>query len=231
MQLNNKVVAIMQPTFLPWLGYFHMIKQSDVFVFLDDVQVTKRSWQTRNRLKSSSGEYFVTVPIKKGNSRSLIKDCEVAIDSSWKDNLFKSIDFSYSKSEKYNDNKDFILSLFSQEFKFLSELNCFIIESISRNLGIQTEFIKSSELNSTGKRDDYLSSICLELEGKTYLSAQGSREYIESGENFFTKKGIDVVYNNYNHPVYNQQYGSFISHLSVIDAIFNIGIDSLKSII
>tara|TARA_R100001126_G_scaffold38692_1_gene21457 strand:- start:1361 stop:2056 length:696 start_codon:yes stop_codon:yes gene_type:complete len=231
MPLSNKTIAIMQPTFLPWLGYFNMIKKSDVFVFLDDVQVSKRSWQTRNRLKSSNGEYFVSVPIKKGYSRSLIKDCELAIDDQWKDKICKGLSFSYSKSKNYNENIGFVGDLIKKDFKTLSEYNSNIIKSMCERLNINTKFINSSQLQSTGKRDHYLASICKELGADTYLSAPGSKEYIEEGENVFTSKSLNIIYNDYKHPEYNQLYGDFISHLSIVDAILNVDLKHLREMI
>lgn len=231
MQSKNKIISIMQPTFLPWLGYFNMIKKSDIFVFFDDVQVTKRSWQTRNRIKTSSGEHFITIPVKKGNSRSLIKDCEICIDEKWKDKFFKTLHNSYIKSEHYQSEIDFIKKIFLKDNKKLSDFNSHIIKSICERLEIKTKFIFSSDLNSQGTKDEYLSLICKELNGDQYLSAQGSKQYIETGRNFFSEQQINVTYNEYKHPQYKQLYGDFVSHLAIIDAIFNIGIKNIKDII
>lgn len=231
MQLKNKTVAIMQPTFMPWIGYFSMINKSDVFVFFDDVQVVKRSWQTRNRIKTPNGEYFITVPVKKGNSRALIKDCQIAIDNKWKENTLNTIEQNYSKTKFYNEGIGFIKEILVKKYDTLSDLNCHIIKDVCEKLQLKTELIYSSNLSSSGKREKYLCNICEELGAKTYLSAPASRKYIEESPDVFGESGIEIKYHNYVHPIYNQKYGDFISHLCVLDAIFNIGYKKTRELI
>jgi hypothetical protein len=221
----------MQPTFIPWLGYFNMISKSEIFVFLDDVQVSKRSWQTRNRIKNCNGEVFLNVPIRKGNSRNNINECEIAVDTKWVEEKIKIIDFSYKKAKHYKQNIGKIRNYLETDADNLSDFNSKVIEKICHDLQIKTLFVKSSELNSTGKKDEYLSSICKELGYNKYLSAQGSREYIETGVNYFKKNKISVEYNTYEHPKYAQGSKPFLSHMSVIDAVLNIGFEKTKELI
>ena len=226
----------MQPTFLPWIGYFDLIDKVDKFVFYDDVQLSKRSWQTRNKIRTREGEKLISGPILKTKSRSnlFICDAKISYDHKWKKKHLLIIEHNYSKSKYFKEIFSFIESIYQENFLSLSKFNQKLITEISKNIGIKSKFILSSELdNINGKKDIRLVSICKRLGMDAYLSPLGSSDYIElnspGGE--FTKNKIDLYYHNYNHPKYQQQFDNFISHISIVDLLFNYGFtDSLKII-
>jgi len=226
-------IAIMQPTYLPWVGYFSMIKNSDIFIFFDDVQLTKRSWQVRNKIKIKDDFAFLTLPIKKNKStrETKIFEAQISEDVPWRSKHLKSIEHSYRKSPYYEDACDLVRDLLNFEEKSLADFNINFISNVCKKLSIETPLYRSSELPVYGRKDEYLVSICKHFQATEYLSAPGSKGYIEEGENLFEKSNIDILYHNYLHPTYPQTNGDFISHLAIVDAIFSIGFEAIKEII
>jgi hypothetical protein len=228
---KKRKIAIMQPTYIPWSGYFALIESVEVFVFLDDVQFSKQSWQQRNRIKSSQGELTLTVPVslKQSNSKC-IKDVVIAPENKWRKTHLKSISNNYHKSEYFKVFYPVLEEVLNQEFTTLANLNIHIIREICDFLDISTDFVRSSEMNSSDGRVERLIDIISQLNGDTYISPPGSFDYLNEN-NLFQNSQIELLYLNYKHPVYKQQYGEFISHLSVIDVLLNEGksaIDILK---
>ena len=226
----------MQPTYIPWMGYFNLIDQVDKFVFLDDVQLVKRSWQTRNRIKTAQGELFLTIPIKKVDKRddTLICNAVISEDESWKEKHIRSLELAYKKAPYFDLMFSFIKEIIFNEEKKLSDYNIYIIKQIAQKLGLKTEFIRSSELKGiVGKKDARLVSVCKHIGCDDYISPQGSAVYIEKecpgGE--FAKNNLKFFYHNYEHPVYEQINGNFIGFMSIIDLFFNHGFDASLDII
>ncbi len=230
-----KTIAIMQPTYLPWLGYLAMIEKADVFVFLDDVQFDHRSWQQRNRIKTQNGEDWLTLSVKtKGASTQKINQviC-IDIEKDTNKHLAK-IFHNYSKSlffkQFYPNLENFIKTARSQCHDSLAVFNIKIVQFLCDYIGIKKEFIMSSQLNICGEKDEYLAKICSALNGDIYLSASGSRIYLENSA-AFGENNIIITYNDYSHPSYPQLYGNFIEGMSCIDAFFNVSKDDLKNLI
>ena len=226
----SKIVAIMQPTYLPWLGYFDLINRSDIFVFLDTVQFEKRSWQQRNRIKTSNGELMLTVPVlSKGRFNQKI--CDVMLDTSQKFKMkhFNSICLNYKKCKYYEFYIPELEEIYNSGFNKLSDLNIRLIKWLSVKIGIEKKFILSSQIETQGTKTELLFNICKKLNADHYLSPSGSKEYIDEN-NLFEKSDIQISYQNYQHPTYNQMYGKFIPYMSVIDLLFNEGIKSFDII-
>ena len=227
--------AIMQPTFNPWVGYFDMINSVDVFVFFDDVQLTKRSWQVRNRIKTASGEQLVTLPIQKCGHRQqqLIMNARI-IDNGWKEKLIKSLHVNYNKSRCFREVIGFVEELICYPSECLADYNINLIETVARKIGIQTPFIRSSSLKGPrGSKDDRLASICVAIDADTYLAAAGSAAYIEkdSPGGAFPEKNISLFYQNYRPVEYSQTNGAFIPSLGVFDLLLNEGFNSALKVI
>jgi hypothetical protein len=146
----------MQPDYLPWLGYFNLIDQSDIFVILDNVQLEKNDWQIRNRIKTFHGELMLSISRKrnKGQTLPLLKETEINDSTNWRKKHIKSIETAYTKAEFFNEVFEFIQPLINSDLTILSLFNINIIKSISERIGIKKEFIISSELqNISGKKD------------------------------------------------------------------------------
>lgn len=229
--------AIMQPTFNPWIGLFDMIDKVDMFVFYNDVQLTKRSWQVRNRILTKNGELFLSIPIKKSQSRDdiLINAAQIDYSQKWIDQHLKSFAYNYSKASYFDEVFEFISGIYQQKIAVLGLFNQKMISGISAKIGINTPFITSDSIeNITGTKDVRLVNVCKSLGATTYLSAQGSAAYIEAATpgGAFAVNSIDLCYHNYNHPTYDQQSkGDFVPYMGVLDLLFNVGFGQALAII
>jgi len=225
------ITAIMQPTYLPWIGYFDLIDSVDSFVFFDDAQVLKRSWGVRNRILTQNGETFLTVPL---NGHSQNGDCtfaNTAVDpgGKWRRTHLSSIRHAYAKAPFFAEVFAQIEALFDDDHETIGALNMEFIIATARLMGIETQFIRSSSLDGVvGRKDERLLSICDAVSAETYLAAQGSAAYIEAERESgaFAGSGVMLGYHNYDHPVYPQTTQGFTSHMSVIDLLVNCGYDA-----
>jgi len=228
--------AIMQPTFMPWIGYFDMIDQVDTFVLYDDVQLAKRSWQVRNRIKTPNGELYLNLPIKKTKHRDdlLICEAELSYDEKWIDKHLKSIEGSYRKAPHFASVFPFIAEHYQQQYTLLSDFNANFIQNVAARIGIKTTILRATDIaNVTGAKDHRLADICNKISCNEYLSPQGSAAYIEAekpgGE--LTSRNIALYYHFYKHPVYSQVYGDFLPYMGITDLLLNEGFENSLSII
>ncbi|MFA5173405.1 MAG: WbqC family protein [Candidatus Paceibacterota bacterium] len=222
--------VIMQPNYLPWMGYFDLMDQCDAFVFLDHVQHIKRDWEQRNRIKSPSGELWLSIPVlSKGKYHQKIN--EVVLDNSqqWKEKHLQSIKINYAKAPFFEKYFNELGHLYSQEITKLIDISIPLTLWIKKIIGLNCQVFYSSNLNPQGKKSELLCDICRKIGADEYLSPVGAKDYIDA-DNHFIKNNIKLEYQNFEHPVYDQLWGDFISHLSVIDLIFNEGPNSLNVI-
>lgn len=223
-------VAIMQPTYLPWIGYFGMIDRADTFVFLDSVQFARRSWQQRNRIKAANGPQMLTVPVHKKGARDQ-KIAEVQIDggSHFAELHIRAITHALSKAPFFKDYAEDLFDILQAGHPKLADLNIELIAWLAESLGVSSRFLRSSQIEASGAKAELLADICAALNGEVYLSAPGSSDYIESSD-AFDSRGITVVYHHYEHPTYPQLYSNFEPYMSAIDLLFNVGPQSLERI-
>ncbi len=223
-------LAIMQPTYLPWAGYFALMDSVDRFVFLDDVEFSKQSWQQRNRIKGSAGELWLTIPVKDKDKRQLIKDVLIDNTQDWQKKHLLSIKANYSRSSFFDKYIGPLEKIYSGKFDRLCDFNMKIITWAKKELGIKTTIKISSELGlGNADKVERLITICKAMKCDEYISPQGSREYIEEN-NLFPKENIKLAYQEFTHPKYNQLFGEFMPFLGVIDLLFNMGEESLSII-
>ena len=165
--------AIMQPTFLPWMGYFSMMSKVDLFVYFDDVQLAKRSWQVRNRIKGQNGEFFLNIPIKKTVTRDELLICEAVIDDEqgWRQKHLTSMLHAYKKAPFFESVYPFLEDIYAKKTTKLSEFTIFAIESIKVAIGIETRSVLASVLDGIeGQKDERLVSICKKVIRSTLAS-------------------------------------------------------------
>jgi len=220
----------MQPTYLPWIGYFDLIDRSDVFVFLDNVQFEKQSWQQRNRIRTPKGLEWLTVPVRR-RFPQLIKDVEILPGKFPSDHL-RAIEQNYRRVCYFEKYYSPLSKIILDAPIYLCELNIRLIQWLASAIGIDLYFEKSSTLKAQGKRVSLLVDICKRVGADVYLSPMGSLEYLTAEYSEFTKNNIRVVLHNYNHPQYAQLYRPFIPFASGIDLVFNEGesaIDIMRS--
>ncbi|TQR33826.1 hypothetical protein DMB92_02790 [Campylobacter sp. MIT 99-7217] len=216
-------IAIMQPTFLPWIGYFKMIESVDCFVFLDCVQFERRSWQSRNKIKLNDEEFFLSLSLKKTSQQTPLNEIYLSEEEKWKNKLLLSFHHAYSKSVHFKRYED-LLSYALFHFQILSELNIFLIQNFCKDLEIKTPLLKASNLNLFGKKEYLLLEICKALKADSYLSAEGSKSYLAKDEarEIFKNANIQIFYFSFEHPIYHQQGKGFLSYLGVVDFLCNV---------
>ncbi|MGA8493604.1 MAG: WbqC family protein [Terriglobales bacterium] len=219
-------VAISQPTYLPWIGYLDLIDQVDTFVFLDNVQFEKQSWQQRNRIKTPTGLQWLTVPVLfRGRFGQLINETEIRDLGFWRNHL-RAIELNYRRAPFFDDYFEELSSRLTESCSskaLIADLDVHLIEWFVHRLGIRTRLLRSSELGQRGRRTELLANICASLGAKEYVSPLGSASYLLQESHVLLEKGIDVVFQHYEHPQYRQLFPPFCPYASVLDLIFNEG--------
>jgi hypothetical protein len=225
------VISIQQPNYMPWLGYFHKIKLSDTFVFLDTVDIqTRSSYSLTNRahIKTKQGVQWLTVPIRKGQSRK-IKDILIDNVQPWKQKQLNTLFHAYNKAPFFEEVYHGLEKLFSNDFEKLADLNIACIAYICEHFQIGSDMKRASEIPvDENDKNNRLISICKALRGDVYLSGEGGKKY--NNESLFLLNKVQLKYINFSVPEYHQLYGKFVNGLSVIDAFFNCG-DNAKQLI
>jgi hypothetical protein len=223
-------IAIAQPTYLPWMGYFDLIDQADCFVLLDHVQFEKQSWQQRNRIKGPAGLQWLTVPVAfRGRLGQSIRDVSIREPQFWRTHL-RAIELSYRRSPYFEQYFPALAKILEEHGDLLVDLNLHAIDWLCQVLGVPTKRIRSSGMVTQGKRSDLLVDICRQLGANDYLSPLGSSVYLLEEMQFFTAAQIAVAFQHYEHPEYRQLFPPFCPHASVLDLIFNEGDRSLEII-
>jgi len=216
-------VAIMQPTYFPWAGYFALMDVVDAFVFLDDVQLAKRSWQQRNRIKTANGVQWLTVPVaSKGKQDQLLADARIEAERGFPSKHRKSLEHAYVKAPHFERYAPALFEILESGIDSLCDLNAQVIAYLAQCLGVDTPLIFSSELREPGKRTGHLVNICKAMRAGAYVSPSGSMAYME-GDSSFADNGMELFFLTYEPAPYAQLYGEYVSHLSAIDLVFNMG--------
>lgn len=225
-------VALMQPTFLPWLGYFELMSKADAFVFLDDFQFVHRSYHQRNRLfVNHDAARWVTCPVdKKGSYLAPLNQTRI-VEDGWRKKLWRTIEGNYAKAKYFSTYADALRSLILQTYENLAVQNMTMIRALAQILDILTVFHCSSEHVFYGKRSALLYEILSYYNADTYLSAHGSFEYMQE-DGVFPVRDIEVFFQDAVPKPY-PQIGSktFVPYLSVLDALFNVGAERTKKLI
>jgi len=221
-------LVVLQPGYIPWLGFFDQMAQSDTFVFYDDVQFDKNGWRNRNKIKTAQGVQWLTVPIKR-QGKVLVKDAMIDNSTDWRGNHLKSIRQNYSRAECFGEYIGTFESVYAQEWEYLIDLDVKLILLLRNMLGIKSRLEFASNLAVNVDRVQRLVDMCAEMGANEFLEGSAGRDYLAGeGERMFVDAGIKLTYQDYRHPVYKQLYGEFVPYLSVVDLLFNCGKDSLS---
>ncbi|TET18311.1 MAG: hypothetical protein E3J78_06525 [Candidatus Cloacimonadota bacterium] len=219
----SKIIAIHQPNYIPWPGFFYKMITSDVFVFLDDVQFSRRSFTHRNRVKGSEcNAIWLTVPVcKKGKFYQNINEVLIKTTSDWQKKHFGTLLMNYANAPFFRYYKEELQRIYSQKWDRLVDLNLALLRFVMGVFKIEKNLYLSSELKAKGEKTEKLISIIKELDGEVYLSGSGAKNYLD--ENLFEKEKIELAYYHYGLFVYPQLWGKFIPNLSALDLLFNCG--------
>ena len=227
MSNKEKKVVVLQSNYLPWKGYFDLIRQADLFIFYDDVQFTKNDWRNRNKIKTPQGSEWISIPCG-ANLKRLINEVKIK-DSGWQEDHWNRICLGYSKSEYFGLYKDFFEDFYlKRKWESLSELNQYLIVSIARKfLNLTTEFQNSTSYSLSGVRLNRLLDLLKKADATTYISGPSAKSYIS--DDAFRNENIKIDWMNYSdYPEYHQQFPPFVHDVSIIDLLFNEGPQAIR---
>ena len=224
-------ISVLQPGYLPWLGFFEQMLRAKVFVLYDEVQFDKNGWRNRNRIKTAQGIQWLTVPVlTKGKNKPTNNSIQINPASNWNMKHLKSIELNYKKTTFFDELFPKIEEILKKKRAYLMELNLELIYFFKNYLGIETPIKLSSSIPSKietkNSPEERLVEICRFLNLNIFYEGHAGKNYID--ECFFAQSGIQLCFQEYKHPEYRQLFGKFVSHLSCIDLIFNEGPNSLK---
>lgn len=219
----SKKVAIVQSNYIPWKGYFDLINRVDEFILFDDMQYTRRDWRNRNKIKSSQGPLWLTIPVEvTGKYFQKIKETVVS-DAAWGQKHWRTITHNYSKATHFKTYQDRFEELYlGSNERYLSEINHRFLRAICQLLGIETKISWSMDYQPSEGKTERLVDLCRQAGATEYLSGPMAKDYIEA--QLFEKEGIKLCYMNYSdYPEYHQLFPPFEHYVSILDLIFNEG--------
>lgn len=217
-----KIVTAHQSSYLPWLGFFHKIALSDVFVILDAVQFEKNSFSNRNKIKGANGEFWLTVPLQqKGHLLKTIKDMRISADVSWSKKHLKSIESCYRQAPFFEHYIQFYRECYGRAWDSLSDLTEYMVRWFLKELGIVVEVRRMSDSIFTKKKEHLIVELCKAYGGDVYVFGKLGADYADP--ELFRRHDISIYFQDYRHPDYTQLHGSFVPSLSVMDLLFNCG--------
>lgn len=223
-------VAILQPNYIPWRGYFDMISQVDTFVFLDDVQYTKQDWRNRNRICTRNGNpVWLTVPVRVQSMEQKIQDVPINNDIPWARKHLAALQSNYGRAPFFKIYFEPLREIYMGSHELLADMDIALTRQICTWLGITTEFRLSSELGADGHKDNKLIQIIKALGGTNYLSGPAAKAYIQPM--LWEQAGIGLEYISYpDYPTYSQINPGFEPHVSILDLLFMTGPDAPRYI-
>lgn len=227
----SKTVVIHQPDFLPHLGFFHRFLGADLYIALDHVQFvngTSKSWTHRDKIKTPRGIQWLTVSVRKAPRDTAINAIELS-DTDWRAQNLNLIRENYRKAPYFDQIFAEIETLYVLPCTKLVQITAASIDMLLRLFDITIPRVESSSLQPAGHKNELLVNLLRKVGATHYLSGVGARDYFESAP--FSAAGIEVVWQNFKHPVYPQLYGEFIPYLSSIDLLFNCGIVKSREIL
>jgi len=217
------IVSINQPAYLPWLGYFDRITKSDLHIVLDHVQFEKNSVVNRNKIKTPQGSLWLTVPVKtKGKfGRNPINELLIDNQTDWRKKHFKSLCQNYTKARHFQLFEPFFKEMYQRGWRKIIDLNMHFIRFVLTHLGIQTPLVFSSSLSPEKTKGELVLELCRRVGATHYISGAFGRNYLDL--ECFQQNGIEVAFQDFTHPHYEQLYESFKDRLSIADLLFNCG--------
>ena len=214
-------VAIIQSNYIPWRGYFDFIRSADLFVFYDDVQYSTGSWRNRNRLKTSTGPEWITVPVNASLSRAIDQTPIASAGYDWRARHRRQIEQSLGPAPYFGDALRIWEAATHGDFASISALNIRLTHALNEYLGIRTRSVQSREFHLAGHKTERLIELLRRLGADAYLSGPSARQYLD--EAAFRAAGIQLEYKTYDYAPYPQLWGAFEGAVSILDLIANTG--------
>ena len=221
------ITTIHQPNYLPWLGFFDKIIKSDLFVILDDAEYSKNCFINRNKIKTPNGDMWLSLPVLYKSSSNIN---EILLDNkqAWKRTHKNSIINCYNKSKFFKKYWPEIEAYYDKDYDKMVDITVPMIKLFTKILDINTEIVLSSTLDVNTRGSDRILDICKKVNATTYISGANGKDYLKKDD--FVLNNINITFQEYSHPMYNQRFDNFVPYLSIIDLLFNEGENS-KNII
>jgi hypothetical protein len=219
-------VVVLQSNYLPWKGYFDLVHDADLFVFYDQAKYTKNDWRNRNRIYSKNGLQWLTIPIAKSAVKLKISEVRIE-DPAWQEMHFRSLYYAYKRAPCFSSIEPLLEECYLQKrWVLLKDVNRFLVERVSRMLGIETRFADSEDYEISGGRVERLVHLLRLVGTSVYVSGPSAREYLDERKELFEEAGIRVVYKDYaGYPVYRQLQEPFEHAVSIVDLLANVGVE------
>jgi len=223
-------VVILQPSYIPWRGYFDQIDRADTFIFYDDVQYDKHGWRNRNQIKTSQGKQWLTIPVhSKGVTEGIsIKDVRIDLSKPWPKKHLKALTFAYSKAPFFRDYRPWLESIYNRRDEFLADFTINTTMELAKKLGIMgTKYLRSSEIPGIeGRKTDRLIQILQYVGATHYLSGPSARDYLEIEK--FERVGISLEFMQFNYTEYSQLHPPYDPYVTSLDLLFMVGEHALS---
>jgi hypothetical protein len=220
--MTKKIISIHQPNYIPWLGYFYKISQSDIFVFHDDAIFSESGMHQYHYIKTPQGPFRLKIPVEQKHG-DRIMEVRTRDELGWKSKQLKIIEHNYKKAKHFEETFNDFSSILIKEYSNLALLNEAFIMMICEKFCINVEFVNSSVLNLKSSREEKIFETCEKLDGRVYFSGTGAKVY-QREENFIDR-GIELKYSEFAPFQYPQLWGEFQSNVTVLDYIMNCGYD------
>jgi len=216
-------VAIHQPEYMGYMGFYNKMMNSDAWIFLDNVQLAKRDFMRRNQIRTPEGSKMLAVPIiTKGRYYQLIHEVEIDNSQDWRKSHWMTITQNYRRAPHFKPYADYVAPIYQAEWSKLADLNITLIKTMAQLLGVERPCYKASELGVEGKSSQLLADLTKAVGGDVYLSGPMGRDYLE--HDLFAERGLRLEFNDFKHPVYTQHPGGeFVPYMAAIDVLFNHG--------
>lgn len=217
------IVSAHQPNYLPYLGFFDKMIQSDVFVIQDSFQFERHDFQNRNRIKTNNGVQWLTVPVEHCGRDTCMNEVSIAKlpGQLWAKKHWNALKYNYMKAPHWEEYSEVFEQAYQQNWTKLIDLNMHLIKILMKLLKIETPLVMSSSLRASGQKTERLLAQCKEIGASIYLSGIGGRSYLDVQH--MEEEGMKVIFQDFQHPVYPQLQGEFVPNLSVVDYLFCTG--------
>ncbi len=222
--------SIIQPCFVPWIGYFEQMLIGDIFIYMDDVQYTKKDWRNRNQLKSPDGAKYIHFPVKKTSRETLINEVLISYNDTWENKLISQIKQWYKGAPNTDQIITLLEEVFSQKHEKLVDLNLQLNNKILAYIGIEKEIRFTSEVpRYSESKNDRIIEICKYFDAELLYDGKSAEDFID--KELFQKNNIEIIFQDYQHKEYPQLWGDFLPYMSILDLLMNVKDDYLRTIV
>ncbi|MDX1963354.1 MAG: WbqC family protein [Pirellulales bacterium] len=222
---SRHTCVILQPSYIPWRGYFHQIQKADTFVFYDDVQYDKHGWRNRNLIKTAQGLLWLTIPVSAKGAVSqgrLINQIPIVWDRNWARQHWETLKAAYSKAPFFQRYSDLLAPFYHRRDALLADFTIDLTIALARELGIRgTRFLRSSQLGIPGTKTERLIKILQKVGATHYVSGPSARDYLD--EAALARASITLEYMDYHYSEYPQLYEPFARQVSILDLLLMLG--------